>query len=148
MVHRAGKYKKLGPLSYIIGVLGELSRLRSMPVTLTIDNAVYQRDYIFAEVCNSTKTGGDMIMAPEAKIDDGYLDIILLNKITRYKLLKLFPRLFKGTHILDSHVESFRGKSIKIEPDHHQRLSPDGEVLGSTPIEVSILPQKITMFCE
>jgi len=147
VAHRAGRYKTLGPLSYIIGVFEELIKLGSVPVEITIDGKVLQRDFIFAEICNSTKTGGNMIMAPEARIDDGLFDVILLNKISRFNLLKVFPQIFKGTHIHDSHVETFRGKHIKLVTDKPQLLSPDGEVFGTTPIEVTMLTQKITMFC-
>jgi diacylglycerol kinase (ATP) len=147
VAHQAGKYKALGPLSYIIGVFEEVIQLKSVPLELTIDGKVYQRDYIFTEICNSTKTGGNMIMAPDAKIDDGLLDVILLNDISKFNLLKVFPQIFKGTHVNDSHVETFKGKHIKIVTETPQRLTPDGEVFGTTPIEVSILPNKITMFC-
>lgn len=147
VAHRAGKYKMLGPLSYVIGVFEEVVQLKSVPMEMTIDGKVYQRDFIFTEICNSTKTGGNMIMAPDARIDDGLLDVILLNKISKLNLLKVFPQIFKGTHITDSHVETFTGKQIKIVTESPQRLTPDGEVFGYTPIEVSILPQKITMFC-
>ena len=147
VAHRAGKYKALGPLSYVIGVFEEVARLQPIPIEMTIDGTIYQRDYIFAEICNSTKTGGNMIMAPDAKIDDGLLDVILLNDISKLNLLKIFPRIFKGTHVHDSHVETFKAKHIKIATETPQRLTPDGEVFGSTPIEVSILPNKINMFC-
>jgi len=147
VAHRAGKYKALGPLSYIIGVVEEVVQLKPVPLEMTIDGKVYQRDYIFTEICNSTKTGGNMIMAPDARIDDGLLDIILLNDISKFHLLKVFPRIFKGTHVLDSRMETFKGRNIKIVTATPQRLTPDGEVFGTTPIEVSILPNKITMVC-
>jgi YegS/Rv2252/BmrU family lipid kinase len=147
VAHHAGKYKALGPLSYVIGVFEEVARLHPIPMEMTIDGKVFQRDYIFAEICNSTKTGGNMIMAPDAKIDDGLLDVILLNNISKLNLLKVFPQIFKGTHVLDSHVETFKCKQIRIVTETPQRLTPDGEVFGTTPIEVSILPNKINMFC-
>lgn len=147
VAHTAGRYKNMGSLSYVIGVIREVIGLQSTAVSLTIDGNVYQRDCIFTEICNSTKTGGNMIMAPQAKIDDGYLDLILANKISRVKLLRIFPRIFKGTHVSDPHVETFRCKEIKIESQHPLRLTPDGEVFGHTPIEVSILPGRINMFC-
>lgn len=147
VAHRAGKYKALGPLSYVIGVFEEVVRLKPVPLEITIDGKAYQREYIFAEICNSTKTGGNMIMAPDAKIDDGLLDIILLNNIAKFDLLKIFPLIFKGTHVQDTHVETFKGRHIKIATATPQRLTPDGEVFGTTPIEVSILPSKINMFC-
>lgn len=147
VAHRAGKYKKLGSLSYVIGVFEEVVQLKSVPVELSIDGQVYHRDYIFAEICNSTKTGGNMIMAPAAKINDGLLDVVLLNHISKLNLLRIFPQIFKGTHVNDDHVETFRGQQIKVVAETPQRLTPDGEVFGSTPIEVSILPQRIRMFC-
>ena len=147
VAHRAKKYKTLGPMSYVLGVFEEVVQLKPVPLEMTIDGTVYQRDYIFAEICNSTKTGGNMIMAPDAQIDDGLLDIILLNNISKLNLLKVFPQIFKGTHIHDSHAETFKGRHIKIVTETPQRLTPDGEVFGTTPIEVSILPSKINMFC-
>ncbi len=147
VAHTAGRYKRLGPLSYVIGVFKEVARLKAAAVEITIDGTVYQRDYIFSEICNSSKTGGNMIMAPEAKIDDGYLDVILANKISKLNLLRIFPKIFKGTHVHDPRVETFKCKEIKIDCQQPQRLTPDGEVFGQTPIEVSILPGKINMFC-
>jgi diacylglycerol kinase (ATP) len=146
VARRAVKYKSLGPASYILGVFEQLVQLKSVPVEITIDGRSLQRDYMFAEICNSTKTGGNMIMAPEARIDDGILDVILLNKISRLNLLKIFPKIFNGTHILDSHVETFKGRHIILKPQQVQGLNADGEVMGQTPIEVSILPGKIIMF--
>jgi YegS/Rv2252/BmrU family lipid kinase len=147
VAHRAGKYKSLGSLSYVLGVFEEVARLKPVPLEMTIDGNVYHRDYIFTEICNSTKTGGNMIMAPDAKIDDGFLDIILLNDISKYNLLKVFPQIFKGTHIHDSHAEIFKGREIKIVTETPQRLTPDGEILGTTAIKVSIFPSHINMFC-
>ncbi len=147
VAHRAGKYKALGSASYVLGVFEEVALLKSIPTEMTIDSKVYQRDAIFIEICNSTKTGGNMIMAPSAKIDDGWLNVVLLNKISRAKLLKIFPQIFKGTHVEESCVETFRGQHIKIISEPPQRLTPDGEVFGTTPIEVSIFPGKISIFC-
>ncbi|MDZ7336622.1 MAG: diacylglycerol kinase family lipid kinase [candidate division KSB1 bacterium] len=147
VAHRAKKYKALGAASYVLGVFEEVALLKSLPTEIIIDGKVYHRDAIFIEICNSTKTGGNMIMAPNAKIDDGFLDIILLNKISRTKLLTIFPQIFKGTHVNESCVETFRGRQIKVASEPAQKLTPDGEVFGTTPIEVSIFPSKISMFC-
>ena len=147
VAQRAKKYKSLGALSYIIGVIGELIHLKAHHIELTIDNKVYHRENIFVEICNSTKTGGDMIMAPEAKIDDGLFDVILLNKLSHFKLLTTFPKIFKGTHVLIPEVETFKGRYIKAVTSEPKILTPDGEIIGTTPIEVKMLPHKISMFC-
>jgi len=144
---KARKYKRFGDLSYIFGVFEELIQLKTHALELTIDGQTMHRKNVFVEISNSTRTGGDMIMAPAAKIDDGYLDIILLNDLSRIKLLKAFPKIFKGTHIELPEVETFQGKHIKITTDLPKRLTPDGEILGTTPIEVEVMPHKVEMFC-
>lgn len=147
VAYRAKKYKKLGSLSYILGVLEEVAVLRSTKIEINIDGTLIKREAIFTEICNSRYTGGDMLMAPEAKIDDGLLDIIILNKVSRLKLLSLFPLLFKGEHVNDDAVEVFTGKNISLKSDKQLLLTPDGETFGNTPIDVTIYPKKIKMFC-
>jgi len=147
VAYSANKYKFLGSLSYIIGVFEQVIKLKAYPLEITIDGTVYQRNNIFVEICNSTKTGGDMIMAPDAKIDDGFLDVILLNDISRAKLLNTFPKIFKGEHIHIPEAEVFKARNIIAKTETPQILTPDGEILGTTPIEVTILNQKISMFC-
>lgn len=144
---RAGKYKAFGSLSYIIGVIEEVIQLQSSEIELTIDGVLYKNNSVFIEICNSTKTGGDMIMAPNAKLDDGLLDIIVLNECSKFHLLKTFPKIFKGDHIHDAKVEYLTGKNIILKTDKKLRLTPDGEVFGHTPIEVNIIPKRLTFYC-
>jgi len=146
VAYRARKYRALGGFSYILGVIEEVVGLKSGWITLEIDGQTIERDCIFVEICNSRFTGGNMMMAPAAAIDDGFLDIVLLNRISRATLLKLFPRIFKGTHVQAESVEVFRGKKIVLRTENPLPLTPDGETFGSTPIEVSIFPRKVEMF--
>ncbi len=146
VAHRARKYKMFGDLSYIFGVLEEVIILSSTHLDITIDGKTYHRENTFVEISNSTCTGGDMIMAPGAEIDDGFLDVVLLNKVSRTKLLNAFPKIFKGTHVEMEEVEVFKAKHIIAKTDKPQILTPDGEVFGSTPIEVKVLPNKVRMF--
>ncbi len=146
VAYRARKYKRLGAASYILGVLEELLALKAAPVRIEIDGVAYQRDIIFVEICNSRLTGGNMIMSPDSSIEDGLLDVLIASKVTRRKLLKLFPTLFKGTHILDEAVEVVRGKHITIESHELLGLNIDGEIFGQTPIEVDVVPGGVEMF--
>jgi diacylglycerol kinase (ATP) len=82
-------------------------------------------------------------MAPQASIDDGLLDIVILNRISRRKLLWSFPRIFRGAHLELPEVETFRGRHIIAVTNRPKVLTPDGELLGSTPIEVGILPGRL-----
>jgi YegS/Rv2252/BmrU family lipid kinase len=143
---RAAKFKMLGALSYVLGVFQELTVLKSTPARIIIDGTSYERDIIFVEICNSRYTGGNMLIAPGAGITDGVLDVVVVSKITRRKLLRLFPSIFKGAHVEDDSVEVIRGRSVRVETDTPLALNADGEILGHTPIEVSLSPGAVKMF--
>ena len=147
VAYRARKYKLFGTFSYILGVLEELIVLKAVDIELTIDGTLIKRKAVFTEICNSRYTGGDMLMAPGAEIDDGLLDVVVLNRISRRKLLSLFPLLFKGEHVNDDAVEVFKGKEISLRSEKPLMLTPDGETFGDTPIDVRVHPGKIKMFC-
>jgi diacylglycerol kinase (ATP) len=146
VAQKAAAYKKWGDLSYVIGVFIITMKLESFSLAFEIDGRSYQRENIFVEICNSTKTGGDMVMAPQAKIDDGLLDVVLLNKTSRLRLLSALPKIFKGTHIHMPEVETFTAREMQFRPAHSKILTPDGEINGQTPIMVSVLPGKIPIF--
>ena len=105
----------LGPSRYTIASLLHIIKLNKRLCNIIIDNKEYNNHYIFILVCNTIYTGNAMMAAPRAKIDDGLLDIIILNKdISRLKLLKLLPLLFKGEHIKSSSVDYKTAKRIRI----------------------------------
>lgn len=146
VAQKASRYKFLGDFSYILGVILKTINLQSYSLNFEIDGKSYERDNVFVEISNSTKTGGDMIMAPHAKIDDGRLDIVLLNKISRKGLLSALPKIFKGTHIYIPQVETFQGREMSFSPAISKVLTPDGEITGNTPVTVTVCPGKIRIF--
>ncbi len=139
VAHRARRYKRLGALSYVIAVVVETVRLSSASITLTIDDRRLVRDGVFVEICNSRYTGGDMMMAPDASIDDGFFDVVVMSRVTRSRLLSLFPKIFSGRHVEDPLIEVFRCRSITVETDRVWLLTPDGETFGTTPIHVEMI---------
>ena len=143
---RAGSFKRLGDASYTIGVLIEVARLRSLPCRIRADGRLIEREAIFVEVCNSRKTGGNMIMAPRAVLDDGVFDVVIATAMNRRTLLGLFPLIFTGEHVNDPHVETFTCSRLDVEFDPPQRVTPDGELLGSTPLSVEVLPRALEVF--
>jgi len=131
--------KWLGNTAYTVATLIKMIRLRSKKMILHVDGKRLEREAVFAEVANSTFTGTTFLMAPKAKLDDGLLDLVLLNKIGRIKLLKVFTSIYDGSHINYPEVEYIQAKSIKIEEEKPANLIPDGEILGKTPVEFKCL---------
>ena len=146
VAQKAYSYRKWGALNYVIGVFIITRNLNSFPLEFEIDGRSCQRDNIFVEISNSRKTGGDMIMAPDARIDDGLLDVVLLNKLSRLRLLSALPRIFAGTHLKMREVEHFTARTMSFRSTPAKVLTPDGEITGTTPITINVLPGKIRVF--
>lgn len=134
------RYKWMGGASYSWAVFPELTRLSSPRTRLVLDGKVVEERFGLVSVCNSKHTGGGMLIAPQAESDDGLLDVVALHEVSRGGLLRIFPRIFKGTHIGHERVFSARAREIRIEPDEESPLLGDGEVYGRTPVEIRVLP--------
>jgi diacylglycerol kinase family enzyme len=87
-----------------------------------------------------------MLMAPEAKIDDGLFDVVVLSPLSRTNLISTFPKLFKGTHGDNPAVTFYQGKTISIRTTPKKALLPDGEIFGATPTQITILPERVRYF--
>ncbi len=142
----AKKLKMLGNMSYTLGVLYRTVRLNSFGANISLDGKKLDRDCVFIEISNTTYTS-NFLMAPDAVIDDGYLDITILNRVTRRRLLQAFPKVFTGEHVKLPEVETFQAREISIEtPDGEKVLTPDGEVLGISPVKITCLKQACEVF--
>ena len=139
----ANHFRLLGDLSYVLGVFHRTLRLRHHTFRLEVDDQIVEDRMCFIEVMNSRKTGGEMLMAPEALIDDGLLDVVWVSKVNRRDLMSTFPKIFKGTHGSNPAVHFLRGKRITITSPEHQVLLPDGDQLGSTPVTIDVLPKRV-----
>src|SRR3989338_8061477 len=94
-------------------------------------------------VSNGFSSGGNMRWAPEAKIDDGLFDITVLEKLPKWKLPLLVPKIFNGTLTKEKEVEVFRAKKIFVEASHATEIEVDGELLGKLPASFEVLPKAI-----
>jgi diacylglycerol kinase (ATP) len=142
----AAKFKFLQSLSYVVGVVYRIVFLKFHKVELKVNNEIISGEKCFIEFCNSRYTGGKMLMAPQARIDDGYFDIIIASKLSRFKLLKAFPKIFKGTHLALDGVRTIKTKQAQLITEKPETMLPDGEIFGTTPTEINILPKKIKYF--
>ncbi|MEN8222350.1 MAG: diacylglycerol kinase family protein [Acidobacteriota bacterium] len=141
----AQKLKIFGNLSYSIGVIYKLVFLKNYKVSLELDGRKIERENIFIEVSNTRYTS-NFLMAPTAETDDGLLDITLLNKTSRRRMLGAFPKIFTGDHVKMEEVETFKAKRILIDTEVPKELTPDGEMFGKSPLEIECLHKDIEVF--
>ncbi|MFV0543006.1 MAG: diacylglycerol/lipid kinase family protein [Marinicella pacifica] len=139
------KIKKLGPVSYSLAALWETMRIKPNQVKISIDGELIEDNLVFVEIANSRYTGTSFKIAPEAKIDDGFLDIILLKPIARWRILNLFPTIYSGRHIERPEIETHRGKTITLTTTEPMPLMPDGEFIGHTPATITCESQALQL---
>jgi len=142
----AARFGWTGDLSYIIGVLYRTMRLKFHQLDMEIDGHIISEKNCFVEICNSRFTGGNMLMAPAAKIDDGLFDVVVLSPISRTSLISTFPKIFKGTHGDNPAVRFYQGKTAWIRTTPEKTLLPDGEIFGAAPTQITILPGRVRYF--
>lgn len=134
----AHQFKIFRDFSYLIGVFFRTVHLKFHHMELEIDGKQISGENCFVEFCNSRFTGGSMLMAPEAKIDDGLMDIIIAGKLSRTSLLAALPKIYKGTHLFHPAVRHFKAREAKIKTWPEKALLPDGEICGSTPSTIRV----------
>ena len=139
----ADKLRWMGPQRYNFASIIEGLRNKKRFARVIIDNNSIGADFAFIIGCNTIHTGKGMRMAPLARLNDGLIDLIIVRKVSRFKLLKIFPKVFSGKHIGDPGVDYRQVKQFKIMSEDKSQLNLDGEVLGSTPVEVKILPKEV-----
>jgi len=144
---RAEKLRWLGPIRYTIAAAIEIFSNKSQKTELIINGNIFLGEYTFIIGCNSIHVGNGMKMAPNAKLNDGLLDLVVVEgNISKIRLLSVMPQLFKGTHINEKEVEYLQVKSFSICPSYDDILNIDGEMVGSTPVKVNVKPRAIEIF--
>ncbi|MDF1695116.1 MAG: diacylglycerol kinase family lipid kinase [Saprospiraceae bacterium] len=143
---RAEKLRALGGIRYDVASLIELMINKTTKVKIEIDDLSIEDDVALFLACNTKYTGNGMKMAPQAEFDDGLLDIFVVRKASRLRLLSLFLKVFKGKHIGDPVIEHYRAKSFSIESSTKDPLNIDGQNVGLTPIRAKILDEQLDVF--
>lgn len=137
----AARFARAGDLSYVIGVFYRMLSLRPQQVQLEIDGRDFSGPFCFLELCNSRYTGGSMLMAPNARLDDEAFDAVLVGPMTSIQLLRAFPLIYQGGHLAHGAVRVIQGKTARISTSLPLGLLPDGELLGTTPVDIQVLPR-------
>ena len=88
-------------------------------------------------VANGRSYGGGMLVCPNAKINDGLFDVMVLHPVTKLEFMKVFPRVFAGTHVSHPAVEIVRSKNVSIESK--SVAYADGERIGQLPISAECI---------
>jgi diacylglycerol kinase (ATP) len=142
----ARRLKRLGNVAYSLGTLWETLRLKNYPLHIEIDGKNVKQNNVFVVISNSRYTGTSFLIAPEAQIDDGLLDVTLLSSLPRRRLLRLFPTIYSGCHVRYKEVSTYQARKIRIHAPAGRLMAPDGEFHGYTPADISCLHRDLEIF--
>ena len=126
-----------GRAKYNLSILLVLSTFKPKNYEFSIDGLSFESKAMLIAVSNGISYGGGMKVTPDAKIDDGFFDILILTPVSRFDFLRVFPKVFSGKHITHPAVKILRGKLVEINSD--AVAYADGERIGSLPIKASVV---------
>lgn len=121
---------------YVAAVVKTLATYRPRPIQLSVDSDTLETSAWLVGIANAPALGGGMLIAPDAAIDDGWLDVVIVGPVSRFEFLRTFPRVFKGTHVDHPAITVLRGKSINIKQSDNAAplaIFADGEPVGHLP---------------
>ncbi|MGH9940961.1 MAG: diacylglycerol/lipid kinase family protein [Pyrinomonadaceae bacterium] len=133
-----------GEARFAIAALGALARWRSRRMRLLVDGEeVLTCGTNLVAVANSAYAGGGMMFSPEARVDDGLLDVVTACDLSRAVILREMARIHRGGHVANPRVRIWRGRRVRIETEPSSDPLPieaDGDVRGHTPVEFQVMP--------
>ena len=134
-----------GRMRYNVAMVAEISKLRLLPFRLTFDDAPEIRtDLTLAAFGNTRSYGGGMLICPGADHSDGLLDVTMITSASRTRLIRLFPTVFKGTHVELDEVTTKRAKTIHVECPGINAYA-DGDYAAPLPVTVSAVPAALRL---
>lgn len=132
-----------GRMRYNLAMVAEISKLRLLPFRLSFDGgAEVDTELTLAAFGNTKSYGGGMKICPGADPRDGLLDATMVASASRTRLIRLFPTVFKGTHVDLAEVSTKRARTVTVECPGINAYA-DGEYVCPLPVEVSAVPRAL-----
>ncbi|ADG07917.1 diacylglycerol kinase catalytic region [Kyrpidia tusciae DSM 2912] len=140
--------KRWGPFGYVVGVAVELLFFRPQRVDIEVDGTLYTyRSAWLVALGNGSTYAGGMRILPDATMEDGELDLCVVDGLSKPEFCLIFPKVFTGKHVGHPSVHLHRGKRICIHPATPWPVHADGEVLPQETMEAMVWPGSLTVLC-
>jgi YegS/Rv2252/BmrU family lipid kinase len=133
-----------GRARFSAAAVAALGRYRNVRVSMRLDDErEFQIRSNLIVVANGKFAGGGMMLAPNAELDDGLLDVIVTDEASRWDVIKELPRIQRGGHLRNSKVTALRAREVSIDSEEPMAVDLDGEMVGYTPVNITLLPASI-----
>ncbi len=129
-----------GKASYLWATFAVFSRWQAAEVEIAVDDERRTGRMFDVVVANGRFFGGGMQICPEAKPDDGLLDVLTIGDVTKRDLVQTMPKIYRGTHLPHPKAELLRGAAVTVTSDTAIPIQLDGEQPGTTPVRFEVVP--------
>ncbi|MET0821273.1 MAG: diacylglycerol kinase [Aeromicrobium sp.] len=128
-----------GNMRYNLAIVAELRSFEPLPFSLTLDGTTIEREAMLVAIGNGPSFGGGLRICEGAVMDDGLLDVVVINPVSKAKLLRVFPQLYRGTHVTLPEFERHLVREVTLSSPGIVAYG-DGERLGPLPLTASVRP--------
>jgi len=126
-----------GPMKYNLAIAMELPRFKPLSYTIELDTQLLQVEAMLIAVANGKSYGGGMQVCPDASMNDGLFDVMILHPVSKVEFVKVFPKVFKGAHKGHPQVRFYRSARVSISSA--AIAYADGERIGGLPVRAECM---------
>jgi diacylglycerol kinase (ATP) len=144
-LYASGPFRRLpGRFRYIASALGALARHTPLDVRIDFPGselAPHEGKALLAAALNTPSYGAGLRLAPEAVMDDGLLEIVMIEDLNKFRALTLVPRLLGSGELRTSRVKRWRAPRVRFTTNRPCLFQGDGEMIGPAPVEIEAVPR-------
>lgn len=129
-----------GAARYVAGALAVFFREEPYELLAELDGTEWKGRVLFAAVANGTSYGSGIRIAPDARMDDGWLNVVLVGDIGWAQLFEALPVVLTTGDVRMKEIQRFRCRCVRLEAERPAMVHGDGESLGESPAEFEVLP--------
>jgi diacylglycerol kinase (ATP) len=131
--------------SYLLALGVVFARWKNIHLRVRVDEE--ERDALMEDtiVAVGRYLAGGMKITPDAEPDDGLFDVLLIGDVTKAELVRVMPKIYRGTHLPHPKGEVLRGSNVSIDADEPMPIQLDGEQPGTTPVRFELVPAAIRL---
>lgn len=134
-----------GPARYNLAIAAELPRFKALPFVITVDGEQWRTDAMLVAVGNAQSYGAGIRITPDAVLDDGLLDVLVLAPVSKLDFVRTLPTARKGEHVHHPAVTMRRARTVTLESPGVVAYA-DGERLGPLPLTCECVPGAVEVF--
>jgi YegS/Rv2252/BmrU family lipid kinase len=135
--------RSLGNWAYLVTALAQSLVMRGVRTTVVVDGRAYRHRLLMLIVSNAQLYGPNWDLAPQAQLDDGWLDVYLFKGTNTLDTFRHLFTLMTGKQKVDPQIESYRAREVSVLPDRPLPLHLDGDPSGTTPVNIRVAPRAL-----